>query len=158
MVARRTWPTTLLSAHSFRLATAGGMENVSTLACYLFDCAMTIVEHVVSWCTQPFPPLNCSSTLRQSQRQQLASFAGGAGAGRFCGWRRLRKYIPVFVGERKVPFCMSDGTVSPAEPITTFHPSIVGFWNAFLADAFVLLLFCSLDQTRRAFHTLASHQ
>ncbi|CAN0162121.1 unnamed protein product [Ectocarpus sp. 12 AP-2014] len=42
--------------------------------------------------------MNVNEVLSEEERQQLASFAGGAGAGRFCGWRRLRKYIPVFVG------------------------------------------------------------
>ncbi|CAM9362098.1 unnamed protein product [Ectocarpus fasciculatus] len=42
--------------------------------------------------------MNVNEVLSEEERQQLASFAGGAGAGRFYGWRRLRKYIPVFVG------------------------------------------------------------
>lgn len=50
-------------------------------------------------------PTRCSgSTFGRAQRQQLASYSGGAGgAGRVCGWRRLRKYIPVFVGEQRLP-------------------------------------------------------
>lgn len=59
-------------------------------------------------------PLLCS-TFHWAQRQQLASFSGGAGgAGRICGWRRLRKYTPVFVGEERALFFHSRLAVTTA--------------------------------------------
>ncbi|CAM9127010.1 unnamed protein product [Scytosiphon promiscuus] len=43
--------------------------------------------------------LNVNELLSEEERQQLSSFSAGAGgAGRFCGWGRIRKYAPVFVG------------------------------------------------------------
>lgn len=79
---------------------------------------------------QPKSPWNqsscCAVTLFHvssgAQRQQLASYSGGAGgAGRICGWRRLRKYIPVAVGKERVFCCVQQGLLSQLRAASWEH-------------------------------------